>query len=234
MPSRRRRVATAALATTIVLLLAAGAAAADPYEPNDAPETAAGPLGAAGGLHAVAAAVETAADEDWFALFVPEGEQDVALELAPERAGDALCLRLHVEEDGLATELASVQAAGGVPGSGALAYTVTGPARVLAAVDGCAGAAPAPAPYRLTLQGDWPAADPRPGDVLPAAGDAPAAGGDRAARCHAAAVSLRAAARRQRAARRALRRHPGGQSRRRMAAARRARAGAIRRVVRRC
>ena len=233
MPSRRRRVATAALATTIVLLLATGAAAAGPYEPNDAPETAAGPLGAAGGLHAVAAAVETAADEDWFALFVPEGEQDVALELAPERAGDALCLRLHVEEDGLATELASVQAAGGVPGSGALAYTVTGPARVLVAVDGCTGAAPAPAPYRLTLQGDWPA-DPRPGDVLPAGGDAPAAGGDRAARCHAAAVSLRAAARRQRAARRALRRHPAARARRRMAAARRARARAIRQVVRRC
>ena len=235
MSSWVRRVAAAALAATALLLLAGSARAADPYEPNDAPEAAAGPIGTAGGLHAVEAAVETAEDEDWFALYVPEGAQEVALALEPLRAGDALCLRLHVDEDGLVTELASVEATGGLPASGALAYAVSGPARVLVSVDGCTADAAPPLPYRLTLPGDWPADDPRPADALPLAGDEPvAAGPGSAARCHAAAAELRAAAHRQRAARRAVRRHPGHVSRRRMVAARRARARAIRHVVRRC
>lgn len=229
LSSRGWCAAAAVLATCLVLLSAAAAQAAGPHEPDDGPE-AAGPLGPA-----AQAAVETAADEDWYAFFVPEGDQDVALELTPLRAGDALCLRLAVEDDdGLVAEVASVRAAAGAAGSGALAYVVPGPARVLAAVDGCTDALAAPAPYRLSLAGDWPAADPRPAAGLPLDGAPDAAARAGAARCHAAATALRAAARRQRAARRAVRRHPGRAARRRAAAARRARDVAVRRVVRRC
>jgi hypothetical protein len=229
----RGRVAPAA-AVLVALLLAGSAQAAAPYEPNDTPESAHGPIGTPGGPHVIEAAGETTLDEDWFSFFVPEGPHDVAVtldRLAPEAS---ICASLSVECDDGLSELASGRADALDPLGGRLSDTVTGPALAYVSVDGCGGFAAVPAPYRLTLEGDWPAQDPRDsadaGD--PAGADRPSERA--AARCHAAAAHLRAANLRVRAARRADRRHRTRAHEHRLAAARRARARAIAKVVRLC
>jgi len=228
----------AAAAVSLLLLFAGSAQAAGPYEPNDAPDSAFGPIGTAGGLHVIEAAGETAEDEDWYALFVPEGEQDVVVTLEQLEPGDAVCMRLHADLDGTLSELASVRADVADPQAGVLSYTVSGPARAFVSVDGCSGFLASPAPYRLTLQGDWPATDPGPADGSADPADPPAplvmAGADAPTRCHAATAALRAARYRYRVALNAHRSHRSRASRRRLAAARRVNVRAVRKVVRIC
>jgi hypothetical protein len=222
----------AAAAVLVALLLTGTAQAAGPYEPNDAPESAFGPIGTAGGLHVIDAVGETAEDEDWFSFFVPDGPHDVVVGVEPLTPDASLCVRLHVESEQGVEELESIVVDGEDPGAGELADTVSGPARAFVSVDGCSGFEAPPVSYRITLEGDWPAQDPRPADD-PAGSGSPAGAGVRT-RCHAAALALRAASGRYRSARHAYRKHHTRANHRRLAAARKARTRSIRKVVRVC